>query len=289
MQLAAREIIAAHGFNVEAYEYWIAQAVGHAFFRQAALDRAPPTLPKAWFPVIVTPHKIVTQACAADILRTALKCGYDGPNLRAILDRILGVQHMIRRLAYAGYSSDVKMRLEAMEIIFIGDNPPNRARRYELKVDKAAPPVTKASQVVDLLKKYHMLPQGWEVVSPLTCVDPFYYDAHVHALSEEPMPTALDERGIRWLGDVPDGHDRSSAADHGQAIREAARDTALEAVTSTRTTLQLVADVVGDSYHTSTMMWIGLMWGVDGLPSPSRIPTPPAGPWVPRSEVLNDF
>ena len=54
-QMAAREIIAAHGHDVEPYEFWIAASLGCALYTQDAFERWPSIMPKAWHPISVKP------------------------------------------------------------------------------------------------------------------------------------------------------------------------------------------------------------------------------------------
>ena len=272
---------------MEPYEYWIAMSLGYALHSQDALERWPTIVPQAWHSVQVKVADRIAQPHAADILRTALRCHYEGVMLRAILDRVLGVGHMFKMIVFSGYSPSVKMRLDSLDVVFIGDKPPNRDRRYEYYLEPTKPAVTKASQVVDLLSDFDLLPQGWAVVPPLTCVDPFYYDAHIPRSSEEPMPDASDKGSIRWLGDTRAQGGSHRTVDHRRATQGAAEDTALEAVTSTRTTLHLLAEVVSGDYRTSTMLWIGLLWAVDESVDASAAPV--SGPWMPRGAIFDTF
>ncbi len=290
--MAAREIIAAHGHDVEPYEFWIAISLGCVFYTQESFERWPSIVPKSWHSTSVKPDQKRSQRCAADILRTALRCHYEGVVLRALLDQVLGVHFMSRVIDCVGYSPSVKMHLDSLTVIFIGDKPSDRERRYDVFIGLDEEPVTKVSHVMEQLDKSCVLPPGWSIVPPLTCVDPFYYDAHIPRSAEEPMPRASHKDSIKWLGSSRDRSGTHTVMDHRRAPREAAEDTALEAVTSTRTTLQLLGEVVSDDYHRSTMLWIGLIWRVDEGPASSGGEcgaTPPSGPWVPRSAVFDPF
>ncbi len=285
--MAARDIIAAHGYDIEPYEFWIATSLGCALYTQEAFERWPSIVPEAWHPVTVKPDQKRLQRCAADILRTALRCHYEGVLLRALLDQVLGVRFMSHMIDFVGYSPAVKMRLESLDVFFIGDKPDKRERRYGIDVDMVTSPIAKASQVMDLLAECNILPEGWAVVPPLTCVDPFYYDAYIPRSSNEMMPVAPDKECTGRLRCMRDLSCKSALVDHRRAPREAVEDTTLEAVTSTRTTLQLIAEVTSDDYQKCTILWIGLLWGVDESSGAEGVP--PCGPWVPRSTISDPF
>ncbi len=263
--------------------------MGYALKAYQPSERFPSIVPKAWHDSnLAAPHK-VGQKCAADIVRAALNSKYEGCYLRAVLDQVVGVRAQAQCVMFAGHSPSVKMRLEKLEILIIGDKPWYTPRIEELSIDHTAAPVTTASQVLDFIEKSQVLPKGWTVASPLTCVDPYYSNVRKPTPPEEPMPEAKEERSIRWLGEVPEhsGQGQVTAEDHVRASPEAAAagDIDLEAVTSSRTTLQLLGDIVQHDCTKSSMLHVNLRWAVDKSQQSKSSSSPRTGQWVPRSAL----
>ncbi len=209
----------------------------------------------------------IVQRSAARILCDALRSNDDGHVIRAVLDQVVGVERMMMNVVFAGLSPAVPMRMTGYDIFFIGDIPPQRKRYNRTHLARAAPPITKVSELMRVLKIDRLLPQGWSIQQPVMCVDPAYYGpAWSSAITKEDvMPQARHGDKLHRLARLH----REPPADHkipGQIeIERQVFDLEFEALSDTRTTMQLLAGVNNSEGSTYTAVWIALRWGMDSI------------------------
>ncbi len=247
----------------------------------------PSIIPKAWHKLC--PFQKIVQQSAARILCDALRSNDDGHVIRAVLDQVVGLHRMMMNATVIGLTAAIPMRIAGCDFFFIGDIPPKRKRYNRVKFSKLLHPITKVSELMRALKAALFLPQGWSIQQPVMCVDPAYYGPAWSSATtkEDVMPQARHGDKLHRLARLH----REPPADHkipGQIERQVF-DLEFEALSDTRTTAQLLAEVRSSEGSTYTAVWIGLRWAINStLCHPDAAESVQAAIVKPRQKI-DDF